>query len=187
MMRKFSIRIAILTGCACLLSVIVYWPYWETLLNERETRNFRDRLAAEIEGADQIDLVEYSGMYDFLAADGAPDQTHPTVEYARIILDFKQKMELAAIVRGIDATPKNTFSLAIRDPHHSFEFRRNGVLTQWFSVCFSSHRLKWYITPGDPWVEEQALEPEGLVDALRPYIENLGLRVGVDWQKIAKP
>ena len=190
MIRKASTRIAILLGCICLTLVTAYWvtgPYWKTHRKQRESKTFRDHLVAEIEGAEQIDLVEHSGRLDFISVDGTPDETHPIIEYARIVLDSNQKKELAAIVRGVDAKPKETFTLGIFDPHHSFEFRRNGVLSQWMSVCFSSHYLKWYIKPGDPWVEEQTLEPEGLINALKTYIQRRGLRIGVNSQEIAEP
>jgi len=186
MIRKASTRIAILL---CLTLVTAYWvtgPYRKTHRKQRESETFRDHLVAVIEGAEQIDLVEHSGRLDFMTVDGTPDETHPVIEYARIVLDSNQKKELAAIVRGVDAKPKDTFTLGIFDPHHSFEFRQNGVLSQWMSVCFSSHYLTWYIKPGDPWVEEQTLEPEGLIDALKAYIQRRGLRVGVNWQEIAE-
>ena len=78
-------------------------------------------------------------MLDFLKADGIPDEKHSTIEYARITLSANQKRELAEIVR--DAQPMECISFDTSDPHHSFEFRQNGILTQWLSICVLSQHL----------------------------------------------
>ena len=100
-------------------------------------------------------------------------------------LDASQRQKLATLVRGVEAKPKESFTLCIFDPHHSFEFSLHGASTQMLDVCFHSQYLAWH-KPGDPWVEYQTAEPEGLIKALATFVKGCGLRVGVDWQAIAK-
>ena len=191
MIRKAPTRITILLAGICLVLVTAYWvtaPYWharaKTLREQQEFKSFRDRLALAIEGTDQIDLVEHSGMLDFHKADGIPDEKHSRIEYARITLSANQKGELAVIVR--DAQPMECISFDMPDPHHSFEFRHNGILTQWLSICVLSQHLMWYNKPGDPWIEEQTMEAAGLINSLETYIKKCGFRVRINWQEIAE-
>ena len=138
---------------------------------------FLDDLSRATREADRVVLIEHSYIYDNTDVD-IHSKFLPERKYKEVVLAGAEKDRFLSAVGAIDPYMSMYASACISEPHHRFEFYRNGKRMNTLEVCFQCGQLEWDGTSKG--------EPKTFYQGLAKFVKSVGLQPDQDWHALAK-
>ena len=189
MTRKAQTRLWISLAFLCVSLSAIYWatqPVWHRLREEHRSKSYLDRLVTEVDGADQIDLVEHSWYHAVKDDSGTTWWRPEPIEFRRITLSSQQRREFSEMIRNTNPARKTSVCPGMLDVHHTIYVKKSGEIHSRIDLCFDSEEVDWYIGQKTPPVPVSGPYPEDLLPRMRKWIISLGMTPDANWQQLAE-